>query len=273
MKILEAEQLSSEWFQAHCGIVSGSHMGNVLDFSKLRTLKSGEQRGGLPGKKRITYQRTKLAELLTGIAIQENYVSREMLDGIEREPAGRQAYEREEDVMVQEVGFCLSERILRLGVSPDGLIDHPKDGRGGVELKCPKAGTHLAWILAGEIPEEHLPQVDTCIAVAEVEWWDFSSFCPLIAEKKLQLATWRRYRDTAAVTRIEAETSLFNEQLDALVDRLRAIVGPFDLPAAQGVKFERPGPDPDLSEEQESELGLSDEDIQWAMDGFPSEEN
>ena len=252
------QQLSAEWFQARAGFCTGSHANDILDFTQR----------GLPGAKRKTYMRTKLGELLTGIAIQDGYISPEMLDGIEREPAARVAYERKADVMVEEVGFLTHKTIRRCGGSLDGLVGED----GMIEIKCGKLGTHLQWILDAKVPEEHTAQIDFYLAVSGRAWCDFVAFNPDLP-KPLQMMIVRRERDELAVGRIEAAVADFNEQLDAMVDRLRAIVGPFDLPAAQSVKFERSGPDPDLSEEQESELGLSDEDIQWAMDGFPSEEN
>jgi hypothetical protein len=196
-------------------------MASVLDFTKK----------GVAGSKRQTYLRMKLGEMLTGISIQDNYVSKEMLDGIEREPLARAAYETEENVLVETVGFAVHDEIERFGCSPDGLVG---DG-GGVELKCPKAGTHLKWILDGVIPEEHRPQVAACLAVTGREWWDFASFNPDVPQE-LQLMVIRIHRKEAMTDAIEEAARGFIAELDAMVERLRSIVGPFELPAAMAEK-------------------------------------
>ena len=221
MKILNAPQLSMEWFQAHAGVVSGSYMSDVLNFTQK----------GAPGASRKTYMRTKLAELLTGIAIQDNYVSKEMLDGIEREPAGKAAYELQEGTMLDEVGFCLHDSIPRFGGSMDGILGED----GFIELKCPKAGTHLQWMLDGVVPEDHIDQIDAYFSINGRAWCDFVSYCPMVP-RQLQLMVIRRERNEAAISKIEAAVIAFNAEIDEKIERLRAIVGPFDLPAAEQTK-------------------------------------
>lgn len=218
MKIINVQQLSGEWFQAHCGKVTGSHMKALLDITKK----------GEPGSTRKTYFRTKLAEMLTGVAIQDNYVSKEMLDGIEREPIARAAYEAQEECMVEEVGFVMHDSIERFGCSPDGLVDQD----GGVEIKCPKAGTHLHWIMNGKIPEEHTPQLRAELSVTGLKWIDFVSFNPEVP-KPLRLMVIRMTHEQADVGLIEEAVQQFISELDAAVERLRNIAGHFDLPAAQ----------------------------------------
>jgi len=227
MQILNAPQLSMGWVQAHCGVVTASYMSNVLNFTKERVLKNGEKRGGLPGSKRRTYLWQKVAERVSGIALQDNYVSKEMLDGIEREPLARAAYELENDCMVEEIGFALHDDIPRFGCSPDGVVG--KDG--GIELKCPKLSTHLRWIYEGIIPEQHLPQIDTCIAVTDRAWWDFQTYHPHAPEEARQM-TIRRERDEPTIVAIKQRVVEFNAEVDAIIERIMQITGPFKLPAA-----------------------------------------
>lgn len=217
MKIIECNQRSATWFQAHCGIVTASSMTAVMAYTQK----------GEPKAERKTYFRQKLAELLTGIAIQDNYVSREMLEGIEKEPLGISAYEHQERTMVEAVGFALSDDVERLGCSPDGLVGED----GGVEGKCPKPGTHLQYVLDGCIPEIYLPQIKTCVFVTGRKWWDFFSFSPEVP-KPLQLMVIRYERNQADMDLIAEHTAKFNGEIDAAVERLRKIAGPFELPAA-----------------------------------------
>jgi YqaJ-like viral recombinase domain len=210
---------------------------------------------GEPKAERKTYFRQKLAERLTGIAIQDNYVSREMLEGIEKEPLGIAAYEREEDAMVETVGFCLSDEVERLGYSPDGFVG--KDGL--VEGKCPKPGTHLQYVLDGCIPEMYIAQIRTGLCVTGRKWCDFFSFSPEVP-KPLQLMVIRYERNQADMDLIAAAAAKFNGEIDAAIEKLRGIVGHFDLPAAAMEEPER--------EDEAAEAFLSDEDIAWAQRGY-----
>jgi hypothetical protein len=216
MRIIECNQRSAAWFQAHCGIVTASSMAAVLAFTQK----------GEPKAERKTYFRQKLAELLTGIAIQDNYVSREMLEGIEKEPLGIAAYERQEDVMVEPVGFTLSDEVERLGYSPDGFVGDD----GLVEGKCPKPGTHLQYVLDGCIPDMYLAQIRTGLCVTGRSWCDFFSFCPEVP-KPLQLMVIRFERTDADMEIVANGANRFNGEINAAIERLREIAGPFELPA------------------------------------------
>ena len=237
MKVIPCAQGSMAWIQAHCGVVSGSYMAHVLDFTK----------NGTPGSKRKTYLRRKLGELLTAKALQQNYVSWEMEQGSEREPLARASYEREEQVMVQEIGFALHDSIPRWGGSVDGLVGDD----GFVEIKSPTEGTHAECILDGVIPEDYITQMDSYFSVTGRLWGDFVSFCPDVP-KPLRTMIIRRERDEKAIALIEEQVQKFNAEVDARIEKLRSIVGPFELPAA--VQEVEP------SAKDFGDLGLSDAD-------------
>ena len=242
MKIVPCTQLTSAWFQAHCGVISGSHMSSVLDYTQK----------GVAGSKRKTYLRTKLAELVTGIAIQDNYVSKEMLEGIEMEPQARAAYEMEEGVMVDTMGFALHDDIPRFGGSFDGLVGDD----GLLEIKCGKAGTHLQWILDGCVPEEHLPQINSYLSISGRAYCDFVSYCAMVP-RPLRLMIIRHERDEIEIAIIEDQVRRFNAELDAAVERLRSIVGDFDLPAQMEPAAPRKSP---IESQLEATLGWLDEE-------------
>jgi hypothetical protein len=244
MKIIPCQQRTSAWFQAHCANVTASSMGSVLDFTQK----------GAAGAKRKIYFRQKLAELLTGIAVQNNYVSFEMEEGIEKEPLGIAAYESEEETMVQPIGFALHDTIARFGCSPDGLVGED----GLLELKCPKAGTHLQYLLDGCVPDLYLPQIRAQLSVTGRAWCDFASFCPELP-KPLQLMVIRFERTDADMKLIGEAVNKFNGEIDAAVKRLHEIAGPFDLPAPQQEKEERP------ESPEERSARITDDDIVWAQ--------
>lgn len=240
MKIIKCTQLDSTWMQAHVGCVTGSWMESVLDFTKK----------GDPGAKRKTYFRMKLAELVTGMLMQDSYVSKDMEIGIEREPLARAAYESEEGQLVEQIGFALHDSIPRFGGSVDGLIGDD----GILEIKSPRAGTHLQSVLDSQIPEQYLSQIDTYLAVTGRAWCDFVSYCPEVP-KPLRLMVIRRERKADAIAEIERAVLDFNAKIDAAVERLREIVGPFDLPAAEAEKAKTDPLD------EYPDLELSDDDL------------
>jgi hypothetical protein len=251
MKILPCKQLSAAWFQYHAGTVSGSWMRSVLDRTK----------SGASGAKRQTYFRMKLAELLTGIAVQDHYVSKDMLDGIEREPAARRAYELEEDTLVEQIGFALHDNIPRFGGSFDGLVGDD----GLLEIKCPRAGTHAQWVLDGVVPKDHVPQIDAYLAVSGRAWCDFVSYCPFVP-KELRLMVIRRERDQKAIEALEYQVVEFNAEVDRALAKLRERVGNFDLPAAMAAVAQEPER-ADVSDLEQSAM-LSNEDLTWAAENL-----
>ena len=159
-------QVTEDWFQEHLGRVSASAAGAVMDFTQK----------GVEGSKRRTYRLQKVAEILSGIVVHDNYVSAPMLAGNAGEPLARTAYELEEGVMAETVGIVIGDD-ERTAWSPDALIGE----HGALEIKCPLTTTHLNTLdlIAqgkGGIPEDNQPQLWFAFMVdPELEWIDFIS--------------------------------------------------------------------------------------------------
>jgi hypothetical protein len=253
MKILPGEQLSAAWLQHHVGRVTGSNMASIV----------GTTATGRPTAKRAAYYRMKLGEMLTGMVNQDTYVSRDMLLGLEHEPLARAAYEVEENVMVEEVGFAIHDTVKGLGGSVDGVVLDPRvpgPPRGMVEIKCPRPGTHAQWMRERRIPEMHVPQINTYLEVMDLEWCDFVSFSPFVP-KEMRTFIVRQERDLVAGAKIRQATADFIGELNDAIADLRSMVGDFALPAALA-SFEETG---DLfTPEEEERLGITDDDIRAA---------
>jgi exodeoxyribonuclease (lambda-induced) len=154
-------QGTDDWFQEHLGRLTASNAAAILDFTQK----------GVEGYKRRLYRLTKVVELLSMIGGAPNYVSAYMLGGTAAEPLARTAYELEENVMVEQVGFIVGDD-ERTGWSPDGLVGDV----GAIEIKGPKTTTHLATLDLGVIPEDNLPQLWFDFMVSKnLEWIDFIS--------------------------------------------------------------------------------------------------
>jgi YqaJ-like viral recombinase domain len=221
VRIVDCEQNSAEWIWTRTGRITASRMCDLM-----ATLK----RGGEAASRR-DYRAQLIAERLTG-KTEDRYLSKEMQFGIEQEPFARTAYEIRTDNTVDQAGFIFHPRLDFSGASPDGLIG--KDG--GLELKCPKTTTHLAYMAAGTVPEEHQYQMLWCMACADRGWWDFASFDPRLPEK-LRLFIVRMPRDEARIGAIEREVLKLNIEVDNICTQLGVAV---HLPPFEAFKKSRP---------------------------------
>lgn len=165
MKIHEFPQYSPEWWAARVGIITASEAGAFI----VNTTKVAE-------KARVKLLCKKLGERAGHI--EETFPNDAMKRGTALEPFARDTYAAICDAQVKEVGF-ISHDVLPLGCSPDGLIYDGDRIMRGLEIKCPSASTHISWLLADELPEEYSWQVHMSMILAEVEYWDFFSFCPM----------------------------------------------------------------------------------------------
>lgn len=207
-------QRSEEWLQARCGIVTASVVGQLLT-PTLKVADNDTSRG-------VT--RALVAERLTG-HVEETGMTADMWRGIEHEPYAREAYAKHTDQDVTEVGFMVEDRWgFKIGYSPDGLVNEG----GLLEVKCPRAKTHLGTILADEVPAYYMAQVQTALLVSGRAWCDFVSFCagmPLWHKRVLPDAAWHE----AIVAAVAAFETRATEMAD---NYLRAVEG---LPATERI--------------------------------------
>jgi putative phage-type endonuclease len=218
MRTIDCIQGSAEWLQARAGKITASRIADVLAVLK----KGGE------GADRRNYRFELLAERLTGRA-EEHYISKDMEYGTEWEPYARTAYELERGAMVDTLGFALHPTLDYAGASPDGLVGLD----GMIEIKCPRATTHLKWMLAGAVPEEHEPQLSFGMLCCERQWCDFISYCPDMPDG-LKLFIVRVERNDERLAQIEQEVIRFNGELKAILDTLT----PRIVPEAAQVRVE-----------------------------------
>lgn len=201
MRIISCEQGTDEWFQARLGCPSGS------GFAKLITAT------GKSSTSADTYINELIAELVIGE--QQHITPNEwMIRGTELEPDARAFYEFERDVQVQEVGFCKHDS-MECGISPDGLVGDD----GGIEIKCPKASTHIKYLRNQQLPTEYKAQVQGALWITGREWWDFLSYHPSLPPFLIRVLPDQKYIEalanevTFACDIIERETKKIKETL------------------------------------------------------------
>lgn len=201
------EQGSEAWKAARLGRLTASRVADATDL-----LKSGK-----PGAKRESYMGELVAERLTGLVV-EKYQNDLMRHGTEQEPQARSLYEFMRDVDVELVGFVPHPTIPMAGASPDGLVG----ADGLIEIKAPSTMTHVKTLLAQEIPEEHVKQIDWQMACTGRLWTDFVSYDPRLPPH-LALFIKRRERDADAIAELEAQARAFLSEIDATVSALEAL--------------------------------------------------
>jgi hypothetical protein len=156
-------QDSPNWTAARRGFLTGSRMKDALD-----RLKNGS-----PSEACRKYLMDIVAERLTGNAV-THYVTPAMEHGLLTEAEAVGAYEAHTGRLCDPAGFFEHPEIEFFGATPDRLIGHD----GLLEVKCPTSQTFLKWIMAGEVPPEHKPQLLSELACSRRQWVDFVAFDP-----------------------------------------------------------------------------------------------
>jgi hypothetical protein len=156
-------QSAPGWLPSRNGCVTASHMNDVLDIRK----------DGKPGAKYIQY--------LTELVLERAYdratdrpVTFWMKRGTELEPDARAAYEALTGNIVMPAASVPHPTMEWVSATPDGFIRVD----GLAEFKVPAPTTYARWRMAGEIPEEHKPQMTLQLACTQRRWVDFCAFNP-----------------------------------------------------------------------------------------------
>ena len=194
IEVFNCEQGTEEWFECRRGIPTASKFATVM--------AKGE------GKTRSEYMRRLAGEILTGEA-SESFTNVHMERGTLMEEEARDHYAFIESAEITRVGFI---RNGNKGASPDSLVGV----NGGLEIKTASPHIQIDRLERNRLPPEHKAQVQGNLWLSEREWWDFCSYWP-----RLPILTVRVYRDEAFIREMSSEVDRFNEELSALVDRIR----------------------------------------------------
>jgi hypothetical protein len=155
-------QGSPEWHDQRRGIVTASVVGKLL--TPTGKVASNDYSRALTAQL--------VAERITGYT-DPTFQSDDMIGGVNEEPRARFLYS-ERYAEARESGFMRrDEDGWTLGYSPDGLVGDD----GLIEIKAPRAKKHVATVISGEVPAEHMPQIQAGLLVSGRQWLDFISFC------------------------------------------------------------------------------------------------
>lgn len=195
--VIDTKQRSPEWYAARAGRLTGSSAADMLAFRK-----DGEEKA-----ERRRLRLRLVCERLTGRAEDDDtFVTRELQRGIAMEGIAAAAYEAATGQIVRWSGF-LSHNELMVGCSLDGHVGDPLVGI--IEIKCPKATTHLGYVHENRVPEDYLPQATHNLWVSGAAWCDFVSFDDRFPEP-LQLFIVR-------ITRAQVDIAGYAEKVKAFL--------------------------------------------------------
>lgn len=173
------DQGTPEWFDVRRGIVTASVVGKLLT-PTLQVANNDTARG---------LTATLVAERITGWT-EDSAMTPDMWRGVESEPIARDLYSSHYE-LATEVGFMrLDEDGWSLGYSPDGLVGDD----GLIEIKAPRAKTHMNTILTGEVPAYYMGQCQAGLFVSGRKWIDFVSYVggmPLFVKRVLPDEKWQ----------------------------------------------------------------------------------
>jgi putative phage-type endonuclease len=204
------EQRTDEWFQQRLGKVTASRISDVIAKTKTGVSTS-----------RQNYLIQLVSERLTGKK-GDSFVNQAMLDGIERESAARELYERTRGVSVTEVGFFDHPVIKNSGASPDGAVNSEEENKyaGLIEIKCPIETTHTNTLISKSVPSKYIPQMQWQLACTGAKWVDFVSYNPNFPDT-MQLFVARVDRDDTYIGELEAEVIKFLDEVEQTIIKLK----------------------------------------------------
>jgi putative phage-type endonuclease len=197
-------QGSGAWLAARAGMITASRMADMM--------AKGQ------GIVRDKYKCQLAAERLTGIPIANGFITPAMKRGTELEPEARYLYCIQNAADVVEVPFVKHPTIENALASPDGLIG----GDGLIEIKCPDLSTHIGYLLDRKVPNGYLLQMMWQMACTGRAYCDFASYCPDLLPR-LRLLVIRVDRDDGQIMALENAAIQFNEEIEALVTKLKEI--------------------------------------------------
>jgi putative phage-type endonuclease len=162
-KIPPAPQDTEQWRLDRCGSVGASEIADAT-----RRLKNGS-----PAATRASLMARKVAERLTGRPVR-TFQSQAMLEGLQKEPMARAAYELKYGVAVTETGIVKHPSIQWTHASPDGFVGDDCV----LEIKCPEHAAHLDTLLKCSIDPDYYIQIQWQMECAERRWAHFVSYHP-----------------------------------------------------------------------------------------------
>jgi len=198
IEVFDCPQQSPEWYAAKMGVPSASNFADVL--------------AGGAGKTRSVYMRKLAGELVSGEP-REEYSNNAMNRGNAMEPELRAMWQVISGKEPTQVGFI--KRKIRggfAGCSPDALVEK----EGILEIKSAAPHILIELLEADRVPPEHLPQCQGALFVTG------RKYCELVVGYRGMPPLHKIIkRDETFIARLALGLEVFNDELNAMVKRIR----------------------------------------------------
>jgi len=159
------EQRSEAWFRARAGRPTASQFDRIITAT------------GKDSSQWNDFACELIAQCIRPDELPDFMGNRHTDRGVEQEPEARETFAKVMGLELVEVGFVTREDEVA-GCSPDSLIRKSfLEWLAGLELKCPMAKKHAAYMDAGVLPDEYRQQVHGSMAVTGLNEWYFMSYC------------------------------------------------------------------------------------------------
>ncbi len=188
------EQGSQEWLDMRLGLIT---------CSEIKTIRAD-------GVGAQTYINSLAYERITGepsaVFLGNEWTER----GHELEVVAREMYELKTGLTVDQVSFIKN---LGFGYSPDGVVGND----GLIEIKAKQPQVQISILRSGEIPKDHLDQLDGGLLNSGRKWIDFVSYCP-----NLPIFIKRVYAEErkAQLEKLNGLIIKYNAQIDDVVNQI-----------------------------------------------------
>jgi hypothetical protein len=164
MRVHYVQQGTDKWLALRAGCITASSFKSLVTSRGEKTATSTSD----------TYLNQVIAERMTGKPV-DTFKNADMERGNEREGVARELFGAIMEVDVKEVGFHLHDD-YDIGCSSDGLFCLGSDT--GVEIKSPRASTHIRYMRNKKLPTEYMQQVQLSMWLLEVDKYFFFSYHP-----------------------------------------------------------------------------------------------
>ncbi len=156
--LIQGEQ---DWLDIRRGLITASEMSKIIT----PTLKIADNDQTRSHVFELAAQR------ITGYT-EPTYFGDEMLRGVTDEPLARQLY-HDNFAPVKECGFITNDdHGFTIGYSPDATVGDD----GLIEIKSRRQKFMVQAIAEGEVPKEHVMQIQTGLLVTGRKWCDYLSY-------------------------------------------------------------------------------------------------
>ena len=198
------EQGSVEWLLERSGNITASRIKQLLT--------------GGSGVTRKSYIYDIVTEIMTQ-SNTESFCNYNMQMGSLLEPFASRCYTAQTGRILTSVGMGYLNADKRVSASPDGLVYENGILRRGVEIKCQLPKNHLKTMVEMKSPKQFKAQMQTCMWIFGVDYWDYISFCP--QWRRLSLAILEMERDDEMIEEISEKTHVALHEINNIIKELQ----------------------------------------------------